>query len=98
MSRVALTPEGMPVAAVIAAIDALLAGGEQLLVFSFHSPSLAPGHTPYVRDARGLSAFWEWWEMILDHLARRRAVPTSLDDVLASLDRRPAGADRTVTG
>ncbi|WP_240313668.1 polysaccharide deacetylase family protein [Sphingomonas carotinifaciens] len=98
MSRVALTPEGMPVAAVIAAIDALLAGGEQLLVFSFHSPSLAPGHTPYVRDARDLSAFWEWWEMILDHLAERRVVPASLADVLTSLDQRPAGADRAGAG
>ncbi|MWC44515.1 WalW protein [Sphingomonas carotinifaciens] len=98
MSRIALTPEGMPVAAVIAAIDALLAGGEQLLVFSFHSPSLVPGHTPYVRDARDLSAFWEWWEMILDHLAERRVVAASLADVLTSPDRRPAGADRTGAG
>lgn len=58
LSRVALTPEDMPVAAARDAVDAAMADGVGLLVFSFHSPSLVAGHTPYVRDAGDLAAFW----------------------------------------
>ncbi|WP_374293776.1 polysaccharide deacetylase family protein [Sphingomonas sp.] len=94
LSRVALTPEGMPTTAAIAAVDALLAGGERLLAFSFHSPSLAAGHTPYVRNTRDLAAFWRWWDVMLAHLAGRGVTPASLDDMLSSLDQRPTGADR----
>jgi hypothetical protein len=39
-----------------------------VLVFSFHSPSLAPGFTPYVRNEDDLLRFYDWW---------RRHSPTS---------------------
>lgn len=57
LSRVALTPEDMPVAAARDAVDAAMADGVGLLVFSLHSASLVAGHTPYVRDAGDLAAF-----------------------------------------
>lgn len=84
VSRVALTPEGMPVADALRAVEAAVAGGERLLVFSFHSPSLAPGHTPYVRTAAELATFYDWWMQVLARLTRLGVDHASLADILAA--------------
>lgn len=83
LARVALTPEGMPIADVLRALD-VAADSERLLVLSFHSPSLAPGHTPYVRDAADLARFWRWWDAVLARLDRLGFAPASLADILAA--------------
>jgi hypothetical protein len=57
MSRIRLTPEGFTLSQLEACARALVAAGSRILIFSFHSPSLAPGFTPYVRDRRDLSEF-----------------------------------------
>lgn len=82
LSRIALTPEGMPVADTLAAVRALLDDGTQVLSLSFHSPSLVPGHTPYVRDRADLSRFWRWWDAVLDLLAREDVAPASPAELL----------------
>jgi len=82
LQRIPLTPEGVSAAEAIRAIDRLLAGGLRLLLFSFHSPTLAPGHTPYVRTRADLVVFSRWWDMVLGHLARRGVRPAALDDVM----------------
>lgn len=82
LSRVALTPEDMPVAAVLEAIDVAVGEGTRLLNFSFHSPSLAPGNTPYVRDAADLTRFHAWWTAVLDRLDRHGIRNASLAEVL----------------
>jgi hypothetical protein len=84
LERIPLTPEGISVAEAVRAIDLALADGLPVLVFSFHSPSLAPGNTPYVRSARDLDAFYDWWRQVFEHLARRRVAPSSVADILAS--------------
>jgi len=55
--RVRLTPEGFSLRDLIAGAQALIAAGIRVLVFSFHSPSLAPGFTPYVRDLHDRDEF-----------------------------------------
>lgn len=85
LERLPLTPEGIRPAEAIRGIDAALAEGLPLLVFSFHSPSLAPGHTPYVRNAADLDAFYDWWRQIFAHLARRGVAATSVREITASL-------------
>jgi hypothetical protein len=55
--RVRLTPEGFSLRDLIAGTQALIAAGIRVLVFSFHSPSLAPGFTPYVRDRHDRDQF-----------------------------------------
>jgi hypothetical protein len=77
VNRVALTPEGIPAAEAAEAIKQLLGDGLRMLSLSFHSPSLAPGHTPYVRDAADLRLFWRWWDEILALLAREGVAPTT---------------------
>lgn len=84
IARVALTPEGMPLRDALAALDVAAADGERLLVLSFHSPSLAPGHTPYVRDAADLRSFWRWWDAVLVRLDRLGFAHASLAEILAA--------------
>lgn len=84
LSRVALTPEDMPVAEALAAVRIALGEGVRLLNFSFHSPSVAPGHTPYVRDTADLARFHGWWEQVLDLLDREGARPAALDQIVAA--------------
>ena len=88
ISRVPLTPEGVPVRDAIAAIDALIEEGVRVLNFSFHSPTLEPGHTPYVRSEADRTAFYQWWDAVLAHLARRGVAPASLDQLLAAVPAR----------
>ena len=78
LSRVALTPEEMPLADALEAVAVAVGQGVRVLNFSFHSPSVAPGHTPYVRDATDLAAFHHWWDMILADLERRGVAAVSL--------------------
>lgn len=85
LSRVPLTPEGVPFAEAAEAVRVALGEGVAVLNFAFHSPSLVPGHTPYVRDAADLARFWRWWEemaALLDQLGVRAV---GLDALLAAL-------------
>lgn len=94
LGRVPLTPEGVPLAEAISAIDALIEEGVRLLNFSFHSPTLEPGHTPYVRDERDRVAFYAWWDGVLTHMARRGIVAASLDQLIAAVPARDRLAKR----
>ncbi len=57
LERVTLSPEGSDLPALRRLTRALLARGERIFTFSYHSPSLAPGNTPYVRNQRDLAVF-----------------------------------------
>ena len=84
LSRVPLTPEGVPVAEALEAVRVALGEGVALLNLAFHSPSLVPGHTPYVRDTGDLARFHAWWDAMLDLLDREGVRPATLDEVLAA--------------
>jgi len=84
LARVALTPEGMPLADAREAVRVAVGEGVRLLNFAFHSPSLAPGHTPYVRDAADLAAFHRWWDGVLDLLDRLGVRPATIGDLLGA--------------
>lgn len=85
LKRVALTPEGMPLADAVELIDRLLDDGQRLFSISFHSPSIEPGHTPYVRDARDLQLFHAWWDGVFGHCARRAIEPASIEQCLDAI-------------
>ena len=82
LERIPLTPEGIPVRDALRAIDAAVDQNVPVLVFSFHSPSLDVGHTPYVRSEQDLARFYQWWEAVLDHLSRHDVTPTTVSEVL----------------
>jgi hypothetical protein len=101
LSRVALTPEDMPIAEAKEAVRIAMGEGLRLLNFSFHSPSVEPGHTPYVRDAADLAAFYRWWGDILALLQQLGARPASLAQIIAAADAcgpAPASARASVAG
>ena len=57
----------------------MLREGQRIFNFTYHSPSLAPGNTPYVRDAADLRAFLhrieEYLEFFLGEVGGRPATP-----------------------
>ncbi|MFL9841820.1 WalW protein [Sphingomonas sp. ST-64] len=85
LSRVALTPEDMPIDLALEAIRVAAGEGVRLLMFSYHSPSAAPGYTPYVRDEADLAAFRTWWERAFALLAKLGIAPASHDQILQAL-------------
>ncbi len=82
LERIPLTPEGVSAREAKEAIDVALDDQLKLLVFSFHSPSLSPGHTPYVRTEADLDRFYDWWRDIVDHLMERGVSPIGMDELL----------------
>lgn len=87
LERIALTPEGVTAEEALRGIDMALDDGLPLLVLSFHSPSLATGHTPYVRSEADLARMYDWFERVYAYLAMRGVVPTTVADVLAAAQR-----------
>lgn len=57
LERLTLTPEGVSAKLQIVLLRTLLRRGHRLFVLHFHSPSLAAGHTPYVRNEAERVAF-----------------------------------------
>ncbi len=92
MERVPLTPEGVPATKACEAIDVAAEIGLPLITMSFHSPSLAIGHTPYVRSASDLAAFYRWFDIVFDHLARRGIGSIDVAGILAATSDRAAAA------
>lgn len=86
-SRVPLTPEGTSAVEAAQAVDRLAEDGSPVLSFSFHSPTLEPGHTPYVRHAADLRAFWSWWDAVFERLAYHGIQPGRVDEVLSAAER-----------
>jgi hypothetical protein len=86
LDRVPLTPEGVPLAQALAAIRQLLDDGHQLFSLSFHTPSLVPGHTPYVRNSQDLKTFWAWWDGVFDLFAREGVTGIRASEIMAVLE------------
>jgi hypothetical protein len=63
--RISLSPEGFTLAEQKRLTRQLLARGQRLFNLSYHSPSLLPGSTPYVRDGDELKQFLERLEAYL---------------------------------
>ncbi|MEA3064450.1 MAG: hypothetical protein QOJ27_889, partial [Sphingomonadales bacterium] len=84
LDRVALTPEGVPLAEALAAARALIGDGVRWFSLSFHSPSVEPGHTPYVRTAGDLRTFHAWWDGMLDLFEAEGIAPASIEETIAA--------------
>ncbi len=84
LSRVALTPEDMPIADAKEAVRVLVGDGLQMLSLAMHSPSLSPGRTPYVQSSADLNALYRWWEEMFTFLDQLGVRPISADAVIAA--------------
>jgi len=96
LRRIGLTPEGTSAEDAVEAIKRLIDEDVRLFSLSFHSPSLEPGHTPFVRTAADLATFDRWWDVVLDFFAARGILPASIEQIQpacrASNESLPAAA------
>ncbi|PZW46771.1 glycosyltransferase involved in cell wall biosynthesis [Humitalea rosea] len=60
LERIRLTPEGMTIDEAKRLTRFLLAQGHRVFVLTYHSPSLVPGNTPYVRTLAQRERFLAW--------------------------------------
>ena len=56
---------------------------------SFHSPTLAKGHTPYVQNDADLTAFWHWWEVVIETLDKLGVRPVRYEELERELASAP---------
>jgi hypothetical protein len=79
VERITLTPEGISFEELRRLTRALLRKGHRVFSFTYHSPSLAPGNTPYVRTQSDLEAFLQRIEQYLrfftEEIGGRAATP-----------------------
>jgi len=79
LERIRLTPEGLDLAANKRLTRALLDQGCKVFTLTYHSPSLTPGMTPYVRDHAELRRFLDelgsYLDFFLNELGGRASTP-----------------------
>lgn len=82
VARSKLTPEGVPAKEQCRLIEALVRRGQRVFTLAYHSPSLEPGNTPYVRDEMELRAFLASIAQVLaffrDRIGGRFTTPAKL--------------------
>ncbi|GAB6054321.1 hypothetical protein JCM17960_31410 [Magnetospira thiophila] len=95
VERIRLSPEGYPAAALCRLLRAMLAQGHRVFSFTYHSPSLEPGHTPYVRTAADLTVFLDRFrqvfELFFGEMGGRPATLTEIRALAASPRQGPDG-------
>ena len=57
LERIKLTPEGNTIAEMQRLVRAMVARGQRVFMLTYHTPSLQPGNTPYVRTPADLDRF-----------------------------------------
>jgi hypothetical protein len=70
IERIRLTPEGIAIDEGKRLIRQMIADGQRVFVLTYHSPSLEPGGTPYVRTAEDLTRFLAWLEEFYDFFTK----------------------------
>lgn len=86
LSRIPLTPEGVPAAEAAEAIRVLEGDGLDIFSLSFHSPTLAIGFTPYTRSQKDLDTFWAWWDVVLNVFAKLGISPVTYAELVDELE------------
>ena len=102
LNTVTLTPEGIPAREQVQLLRTQIRRGYRTFVLHYHSPSLAPGHTPYVRTDADLTRFLKRIEAVCTFFFDQAGgMPGHPADLLPQ-DKRdrlwPADGARTVTG
>jgi GT2 family glycosyltransferase len=70
IERIRLTPEGIAIDEAKRLVRQMIADRHRVFVLTYHSPSLEPGSTPYVRTAEDLTHFLAWLEEFYDFFTK----------------------------
>jgi hypothetical protein len=93
LERIVLSPEGATVVEMQRLTRMLISRGRRIFVFHYHSSSLLPGATSYVRSARDLSQFLAKIESYLEFFFKKLGgVAMTPTELRAELLRAAAGA------
>lgn len=99
LERIPLTPEGVDLPALKRLTRALLRRGQRVFSFCYHSPSLAVGHTPYVRSVGQLRDFLHvcdgYFRFFSDELNGRFSTVSRLREELLAQERSAQSAMQT---
>lgn len=91
LERIRLTPEGVDLAANIRLARSLYDQGCRIFSFTYHSPSLVPGMTPYIRSKQQLSQFLAsmdgFFSFFRKELGGRPSEPLEVYNLLGQLGR-----------
>ena len=107
LDRIVLTPEGITFEEQRRLTRAMLRRGCRVFSLTFHSPSLAPGNTPYVRDSAQLQSFLrrieQYLEFFMTDIGGYAATPLEIKErarrlAAASNPSRPAAMVQPATG
>lgn len=88
VDKIWLSPEGYQSGEHIKLVRDLYADGLRVFSFAFHSPSVEPGHTPYVRSQSDLTGFLDrcrrFFEFVLGELGGCPSTPLELRHLLSA--------------
>ena len=88
LERITLSPEGFTLDEQCRLARALVAGGHKVFSLTYHSPSLTPGNTPYVRTERDLDIFLKNIEgfvrFFLEELGGRPSTPMEIKRIASA--------------
>jgi hypothetical protein len=91
--RIRLSPEGQSFEELRRLTDAMHSAGHRVFSFTYHSPSLEPGHTPYVRNSGDLERFLACFDRYFDYFMHEiGGQPATPWDIKARL-RAPGDTD-----
>jgi hypothetical protein len=97
LERIRLTPEGIDLAANIRLARSLYDQGCRVFSLTYHSPSLMPGMTPYVRSEGELSEFLRamdgFFKFFREELGGQPSEPLEVYDLLRRHGRSPGARD-----
>jgi len=93
VDRLRLSPEGYDLSDLKKLTRFLLARGVRTFTFSYHSPSLVPGNTCFVRDEAGLRRFLDrirrYFDYFMNELGGVPSTPLELRDRYSRFDEAP---------
>jgi hypothetical protein len=88
LERIKLTPEGITIEEARRLVSHMVGLGHKVFVLTYHSPSLEPGNTPYVRTEADLAKFLRWLDEFYAYFTREiGGVCASWRDVRSALAR-----------
>jgi hypothetical protein len=90
LERIKLTPEAITISEAKRLVRHMLVHDHKVFVLTYHTPSLVPGNTPYVRTQDDLRRFLAWLDEFYDFFTREVGGScVSWRDVRAALVAKP---------
>jgi len=100
LDRLRLSPEGFTTPELQRLTRSLMSEGFKVFLFSFHSPSICPGCTPYVRDERDLEIFLnrcrDYFTFFREEIGGAVMTPLQIRELLTPVTGSSSGGAATV--